>query len=158
MGKTLLVSTLFLAFALTSCTQKPGYEKLADGILLNLGDGADARMVKLTVVSESIIHVTASPTDSFPKSPSLVVVPQTGSAPEWSVEEAEGDVSIITNSLRAKVSMSTGEVVFTDPSGQIILQEKNGGGKVFTAATVENVKTHSIRQIFESSSDEAFYG
>src|SRR5688572_16299148 len=148
MGKTLLVSILFLAFAFTSCTQKPGYEKLDDGILLNFGDGADSRLLKLAVVSESIIRVTATPTDTFPKSASLIVVPQTGTPATWRVEEGEGDVSIITRSLRAKVSLSTGEVVFMDSTGQVILQEKNGGGKSFTPTKVENEKTHSIRQVF----------
>ena len=40
----------------------------------------------------------------------------------------------------------------------MILQENKGGGKTFTPIEVEGTKGYTIRQVFKSPDDEAFYG
>ena len=71
----------------------------------------------------------------------------------------QGDTVIVsTGKINASVLSSTGEVWFTNKKGEIILQENKGGGKTFTPIELEGTKGYSIRQVFESPKDEAFYG
>jgi alpha-D-xyloside xylohydrolase len=160
MKKALLTKIILVALVVGACSRKGGYEKNNEGIIVKLDNtgGKEARMLKLEVISDKIIHVTATPSDSFSTEKSLVVLPGATSTPAWSTEEADDAVTLATSSLRARVSLLTGEVSFMDPAGNIILQEKQGGGKTFEPATVDASKTFHISQVFESPSDEAFYG
>jgi alpha-D-xyloside xylohydrolase len=160
MKKALLTKIILVALVVGACSRKGGYEKNNEGIIVKLDNtgGKEARMLKLEVISDKIIHVTATPSDSFSTEKSLVVLPGATSTPAWSTEEADDAVTLVTSSLRARVSLLTGEVSFMDPAGNIILQEKQGGGKTFEPATVDASKTFHISQVFESPSDEAFYG
>jgi alpha-D-xyloside xylohydrolase len=146
---------LFLCLLVASCDNPP-YEKLDDGVLLRI-KGDQAKQVKLQVISDKIIRVVASPTDTFSKEKSLVVLPQAEKA-EWKISEGEDKVILSTKSLQASVSLSTGEVIFSDSTGRQILSEKQGGGKYFEQTKVENNDFFKIRQVFGSTHDEAFYG
>lgn len=78
--------------------------------------------------------------------------------PDFTVKEEKESIILSTRSLHARVSLNTGEIGFTDPAGNPILNENEGGGKTFRAIEVENTKGYELRQVFESSDDEAFYG
>ncbi len=56
------------------------------------------------------------------------------------------------------MSLITGQVIFCDENDRIILSEPPGGGKSFAPITVEGTEAYTIGQVFESPSDEAFYG
>lgn len=147
---------LFLfCFAVASCS-KPRYEKLEDGILFHPAIG-ESKQVKLQVISDKIIRVVASPTDTFSKEQSLVVLPGS-SKPEWKISGDKDKVTLSTKSLQASVVLATGEVSFADSTGKQILNEKQGGGKYFESTKVEGYDFFKIRQVFESPDDEAFYG
>ncbi|MCO6477773.1 MAG: DUF5110 domain-containing protein [Phaeodactylibacter sp.] len=148
-----------LALAAVSCTPD-NYEKLEDGVLIRLPEGAPdaARMVKLQVVTPDIMHVTATPEDTFSRMESLIAIEKERPAVEWSLKEEGGNIILNTASLSATISRQTGEVTFKDKDGQLLLQEKPGGGKTFTPVTVEGEPFYAIRQVFESPDDEAFYG
>ncbi|KAA6349661.1 Alpha-xylosidase BoGH31A [termite gut metagenome] len=142
----------------TSCTTN-GYEKTPDGVVvkLNRQQNGDARMVRLQMIDDKIIHVSATPKKKFAEGKSLIIVPQT-STRDFEIEESEKSIVLSTKEIRAVVSMETGEVAFTDLNGDVILRENEGGGKSFTPIEVENTKGYSMRQVFESSDDEAFFG
>src|SRR5690606_25154517 len=53
---------------------------------------------------------------------------------------------------------NTGEVSFTDLDGNTIAQERQGGGKSFEPIQLGGQQVYSIRQVFESPDDEAFFG
>ncbi len=151
-----VLAKIILCLTLFSCAQ-PAYEKLADGVLVRL-KGEGTRQVKLQVVADNIIHVVASPTDSFSRDKSLAVLPDLKMETKWKVEESENSVTLSTKSLRATISLLTGEVSFTDSTGKVLLSEKEGGGKYFEKTKVEEYSCNRIRQVFESTDDEAFYG
>jgi len=158
MRKTLLAHLIVLVgISLGCCSNLPKVEKLKDGVVIHLGDGHGAKAVKLSVISDEIVHVEASALDTFSSAKSLMVLPQSEFT-NWKLEESKEEVTLITSKLRAIVKLSTGEVRFTDPSGKILLQEKTGGGKTFTPTDVEKMTCFSIAQVFESPADEAFYG
>jgi len=158
MKKVGLAKIILFAGLIVSCSKPGNYERLSDGIVVRLANGQDAEAIKLQVISDKIIHVVASPSNTFSNFQSLVVLPDLKATSSWKVEEAEGEVAIVTSELKARVSLITGEVSFLDSSGKIVLQEQKNSGKTFTVTTVDGQPSYQIKQVFESPEDEAFYG
>lgn len=151
---------LVLAVVVTACAQKSAFEKQEDGVIVHLtkAEAGKPKAIRLQVISDKIIHVVSSPADTFSTAASLITLPGLKGSSDWKLAEEHGQLILSTQSLKAKVSLATGEVVFTDTTGQVILQEKRGGGQTFQAITVDNEKMYTLRQEFESPADEAFYG
>lgn len=151
---------LVSAFLFTACAPK-NFTKLEDGVLIHLNntDGdTGARQVKYQVVTPEIIHVTATPADSFSKAESLIAAPKERPAANWSLREKGNQLVLKTDALSIIISLQSGEAVFQDQQGNTLLQERQGGGKTFLPANVEGQAFYSVRQVFESPADEAFYG
>ena len=114
------------------------------------------QLVRLQVMGERIIQVSATPENEFNDRPSLAVLPQEKTP--FTVKQ-EGDVvTVSTAEVNASVLKTTGEVWFTDKDGKTILEEEKGGGKRFAPITVDDTKGYTTWQTFESPDDEAFYG
>jgi len=150
----------FLAGILFMSCAKPDFEKTADGLIVHLKkeQSFGLNQVRLQVINDKIIHVSATPDDKFSDEKSLIVVPQTGKQAPFTVEEKNNCAVLSTASLKAFVNLKTGEVNFTDTKGNAVLRENKGGGKSFTPIEVEGAKGYTMRQVFESPDDEAFYG
>ncbi len=150
---------IMAAFSMAGCATFD-FGKRADVILIELGrqKETDAKMMKVQVCAEDIIRVTATPGDSFSSRESLIVEKSKWQPVPYSVIEKDDTIEISTAKVTAKVSVETGEVVFYDKDGRLILQEKPGGGKIISAADVMGEKTYHIQQLFNSPADEAFYG
>ena len=60
-----------------ACTGK-AHEKTGKGIIVNVyqQQPTDVRKVKVEVVGEKLIHVSATPEKSFSKAESLIIVPK----------------------------------------------------------------------------------
>jgi alpha-D-xyloside xylohydrolase len=144
--------------ALGSCAKKAGFERSPDGVIIHPTASSQGKSIRISVIDEHIIRVTAVPGDSFPSDKSLMIVDGLKPFKNWKAEESGETVTISTPSLRAEVSLSTGEVVFKDTTGAVLLQEKQGGGKTFTASNLDGKEVYNIRQVFDSPADEAFYG
>lgn len=106
----------------------------------------DVQLVRLQVMGDKLVHVSATPESKFADPQSLVVIPQKEQTP-FGVEQKGDTVTVVTSELRASVLASTGEVWFTDEEGNMILQENKGGGKTFTPIEVEGTKGYTIRQV-----------
>lgn len=135
-------------------------ERLKDGVLVRLEKpvAGGVKQVKLQVITDKIIRVTASPADSISSTPSLMAVATGTKDVKWTTEEKNNALILKTNALAASVDLTTGEVIFRDLAGHIILQEKQGGGKTFTPAIVDGKPLYKLQQVFESPAGEAFYG
>ncbi|HEX5168162.1 MAG TPA: TIM-barrel domain-containing protein [Cyclobacteriaceae bacterium] len=160
MKRSLLTYLSALSLLAIACSgpKEGSFERTASGIVIHLGSESPARLIRLEPITDEIIHVTASPVDSFVTEKSLMILPELGSTASWDIHESPGEVMIQTARLQATVSLKTGEIVFRDSTGKVILQEQQGGGKTFTETQIEGQKSYSIRQVFESLDDEAFYG
>lgn len=151
------LSLLFLAF-LISCSSAP-WEKISDGVVVHVRkDGKPDHSVRLQVLTDQIIRVSSVPGKHFADKPSLMIIDQLPAVPDYTVEEEEDAIILKTAYLRARVLKATGEVIFTDADGNMILAEKQGGGKSFETVSIEGEDFISIRQQFESPDDEALYG
>lgn len=136
-----------------------GLQKTENGIIVEINQqrSTDVRKVRVEVMGEKLIHVSATPEKNFSEEPSLIIVPQKNKA-GFKVEEQDDEIMVKTSQLCAIVSKATGEVRFTDAAGKQILAEDQGG-RTFTPIKVEGTNGYTVRQVFRSAgNDEAFYG
>lgn len=139
---------------------KSSFTKTEDGIVVNLKNPqpGNAKSIRLQVINDDVIRVTATPSNKFSERKSLITVFPSTQKEGWSVDEKEGNVFLKTATTIANVSLSTGEVIFTDLKGNVLLAENKGGGKSFKDIEVESKKAYTMSQVFESPDDESFYG
>jgi alpha-D-xyloside xylohydrolase len=156
--KNILLLTI-ATFLFTSCIQKR-WEKTDNGIIIHLKDksGKGAKLLKLEPVNDQIIHVIASPTTKISKDKSLCVVGAPSQEIKYDVTESNNTLSLSTAKIKAVVSLSTGQIVFKNPNDEVLLAEPEAGGKSFSPFSIEGTDGYSMRQIFDSPDDEAFYG
>lgn len=147
-----------LAAALAGCgvSASDPWERSDDTVIVRpSADGAAT--VRLQVVADDIIRVTAAPDGRFERSESLMRVASAGDVPAFDVAETDGKLRIDAAGVSAEVSFSDGRVAFFDASGAPLVAEVPGG-RSFEAVEFEGKPYYSIRQRFESPDDEAFYG
>jgi alpha-D-xyloside xylohydrolase len=151
---------LLLGLILTFSSRPGDYAKLDDGIVVRLKKAAvnGAHLVKLQAVTDKIIHITASPLDSFPTQVSLMVEEKKRDPVKWDVKESDDTITLVTKYINARVSLTSGEVLFTDKTGRPVLQEQKMNGRSFVPVTVDGKPAYAVEQVFESPDDEAFYG
>lgn len=152
----------YLLFLLSLIIIQPAFSLVnqEDGISLSLNkkQDTDAQLVRLKIYTPDIIRVTASPVDSFSRRNSLMVIVEPSDNVKSSIKNVGDWKEISTEKITAKVHLKTGEVKFFDKQGNILLQEKENGGKIITPAVVQYERTQHIQQLFQSPPDEAFYG
>jgi alpha-D-xyloside xylohydrolase len=134
------------------------FEKTPNGVVVTLAGNEQGKKIRLEVISDKIVRVTASAADTFSRAASLMILPDIRKSDSFKVAESAGSVILTTPQLSASVSLASGEVSFSDLSGKVLLQEQSGGGKTFTVRDLNGSRGFSVRQIFESPDDEAFYG
>src|SRR4051794_29206073 len=104
-----LIPALVSIILVASCTKPARYHVTEYDVTIHLKD----QVVRLQPVSEKIIRVSATPGDTLTDPQSLSV---TGNAhfKDFQVKEDNDQLLVTTRALRARVSLSSGEVVFTD--------------------------------------------
>lgn len=157
--KHLVWTGLLSALILIGCQSKP-YQRTNGGVIVNLTkvDTQSAKKVRLQVITDDVIRVSASPTGEITDGKSLITVFDKAKPDGWDVTEQNGNVVLKTATTTASVSLATGEVTFSDKDGNILLAENKGGGKSFSDIEVDGKKAYSLHQVFESPEGEAFYG
>ena len=152
-----ILLTLLASAALNACSGVVRQDE--NGVTVKVQSPSDdgPAIVRLEVMGEKIIRVSATPEKKFADPESLVILPSEESTPFEVTQEGE-TVTVSTPAIKANVSTATGEVWFTDASGNVMLAEQQGGGKMFEPIEVDGTRGYSFRQIFESPEDEAFYG
>jgi Alpha-glucosidases, family 31 of glycosyl hydrolases len=154
-----ILPVIIAASLLCSCNQNT-WMKTESGIIVRLNDktGHDARFLKIEPVSENIIHVIASPANKPSPDKSLCVISSPRPGLKYNVTISGDTLILSTSVLKAEVSLSTGQVIFRNANGKVLLAEPAGGGKSFSLISVEGMSGYTMRQIFDSPDDEAFYG
>ncbi|MBK7028133.1 MAG: DUF5110 domain-containing protein [Bacteroidales bacterium] len=152
----IMVSAIIL---ILSCQFKP-YEITGNGVLVKIRktDKKQGFQMKLEVVSDQIIHVKAVPGNSFSDRESLMILADSIKTVPFQCTKEGNELLLETKALIVKVNLTTGEIIYTDTSGKVILAEKQGGGKSFNPVTVQEDEGYSIGQVFESPENEALYG
>jgi alpha-D-xyloside xylohydrolase len=131
------------------------FERTAAGIIVTPESGP-AKRVRLQVVTDRIVRVTAVPTDSLALPESLMIAASSRPTTSFDVTVNPGKVGIKTAHLTAQVTLATGVVAFHDAAGKPVLAEH--GRAAFEPQTIEGKRFYRIRQQFNPDSDEAYYG
>lgn len=168
-----------ILFATTTLMALPvsaiGYTKTNNGITVKVTETTTSikdftnapKLVRIEILDEGTVHVSATAEEQFADRPSLIVVPQK-KYDNYTVKEGNGMVTLTTPKINAHVLTTTGEVWVTDHNGRAILKEIQGGGKAFRPytctqihadGTPETYSGWSTRTVFENiHPDEAIYG
>ncbi|MDK2969838.1 MAG: alpha-D-xyloside xylohydrolase, partial [Bacteroidota bacterium] len=159
--KNLYYIIIFISFVIfsSSCASK-SFQRVENGIVLSIKekDSIPAQKIKIQVVNDKVVHVQATADKDFSQEKSLITVSNLQYTDKFKVSETDKEVVLSTDLLRVTINKSTGEIAFFDKQNNPILLENKGGGKTFTPIEVEGTKGYTLRQIFESQNDEAFYG
>ena len=156
-SKILLLATAVALLPL-SCGPKD-YSVKGNSVTVKLqapAEGGPAQ-VRLQVLGEKIIRVSATPDKKFNDRKSLVVLPVKEKTP-FTVTAEGGLVKVATSAVTATVDPATGKLNFTDAAGKTLLASGAGGKMAFAPIEVEGKKAFSTQVVFDSPADEAFYG
>jgi alpha-D-xyloside xylohydrolase len=127
-------------------------QQQADGaqIALKLG------ILKLQVCSDSIVHVTYSPTSQIPEQKNFVVVKNSWPATKWTLSSGEEAISITTGRLKITVVRKDASVAFSDSAGKQLFQQTELN---MQPVVVHGEKTYHA-ELFSKlwGSYESFYG
>ncbi len=168
--KTLMVG----AFSMTALTMAAAEVQQNGNKVMVKPDGGQAKVICLEVMNDNIIRVRATSESALPvKKPSLMIVPQIAPAKKtYTISEDEQSVIVKAKNVTAVVNKATGAIVFFDATGKQLLKEAKDGKKFqnFTVpereygvrnigGVTEEMK-HGLtwQMLFDSPSDEAFYG
>jgi len=135
--------------------QTKSFTNAEDGIIVSSKSTGEA--IKLQVITDKIIRVCVSPEKAFKNSKSLIVLNDIQGKAKWNATEANGEVVLKTAEINAAITLSNGQLKFTDKAGKPILTEK-GNGRRFEEDTYDGDVFYKLSQTFVSPEDEAFYG
>jgi alpha-D-xyloside xylohydrolase len=154
----LCTCTYFSTALFTPAVAQDVYKKVTDGIIVKLPQKSmqDASLLRLQIISDKIIHVTATPESSFSTSKSLMAIDGAKSPVSWGVVQKDNQLLLSTSSVIAHVWLPQGTVSFTDKVGKLILGES--AERTFVAVSNNGESSYHIVQSFNSPADEAIYG
>ncbi|HNT92396.1 MAG TPA: glycoside hydrolase family 31 protein [Bacteroidales bacterium] len=157
---TVALAAMFVTAILAGSCSGESYRRTDNGIIVKLNARSDfpGQTIRLQVINDRIIRVSAIPSGEFPETASLMTTPQSKGNAEFTIEKGEDNVVLSTSLLSAKVSLRTGEVSFTGNDGTVFLAEQEGGGRSFLPVMAMDETGYAVRQQFESYPDEAIYG
>ena len=128
-------------------------ERLRDGIRLETPDG----FLTVQVKTDSIVRVTFARDRAFRGDDMVVIGPQPGAIPRWTLSSNPREVVVSTTRLAATIDRSDGRVTFADSSGRIVLAESAAGHRL-TPAVVQGEETLQVQQTWQAQNDESLYG
>ena len=133
---------LLVAALLASCGSGP-YKKEAGGVTVSVSNPEEAgvRKVRLQVYGDKIIRVSATPDSKFADEPSLAVLERPADV-KFDIENTDSTVSVVTSEIKATVALASGDVMFYDKEGKLILAEADGG-REFSPVEVEGTKGYT---------------
>ena len=157
-----MIRLLILAafFSLFVPQADKNWEKTDKGVIIHLKGSRSktTKLLKVEVINDCIIHVLASPSERFRTRKSLCVIDSSSSAPAFITAANNEELVLSTSEIRARISLTTGQIEFSDRNNNVILKESGEHERSFSPVTVEDSSGYRMRQVFESPPDEAFYG
>jgi alpha-D-xyloside xylohydrolase len=127
-------------------------EKQPQGLLLHMQAG----LMRLTVCTDSIIHIEYTPTTSFPTQPNYVVVKTTWPTAEWKSGTAAGVTTLSTARLTVKINHEDGVLDYRNAQGRSLVTE---GPKSMMPEEVDGEHTYRAETVMKIyGSHEALYG
>jgi alpha-D-xyloside xylohydrolase len=125
-----------------------------DGITCKLDKG----MMKVKICMDNMVEVKYTSLPVFLDKPSLVVINDWKTTPDFTVTENTIEIVITTASLKVIVNRQSNSIKYADLSGNIILSEDDSQGKIMTASIIAGISVYNCTIQFNSQADESLYG
>jgi alpha-D-xyloside xylohydrolase len=139
-----------LAFAAAAA---PVMEQEPDGMALHLASGE----LRIQVVSDSVVRVAFSASESFFSRTSIDRVPLAPTTTDFKISKSSAGFTLATAKLQVIVDQETGAVSFADSTGHPLLSE-TPGSRSLEPASVQGEATFHIQQKWKAREDESLYG
>lgn len=158
-------STIFILITLvmTACHREP-YSIKDNVVTIHLSDPepSGTKMLRLTAVTDKVIHVSATPDSRWHDKASLITVEQNGNQEStWTTVTQDDDTLVVrTSEVVAHISLKTGSLRFTDKNARPLLTNTPTEAMTFQPITApdDGSQGYTTRLRFLSPDDEAFYG
>jgi alpha-D-xyloside xylohydrolase len=139
-------------------TSAQKFTRVDDGIIVypDQSTSGNAQTVRLSVINDKIIRVTASASNAFNDS-SLIILNHS-SQKNFTVNDLNDSIQLKTAALTASIKKKSGAVSFYDANGKSILQEKQDNGRSLVPAVFDGESLFNIQQTFTTTPDDALYG
>src|SRR5690242_11415371 len=151
--KSFTVVLFCVLYAMAAKAQVRSFKKTAFGVSFNLDKG----WMNLYLVKNDLVEVKYSMLNEMSAKKSLVVLPVSSYAKDFSVKENNGDVILTTARLQIKVNKKTNAITYSDLKGNVILAESLQN-KQMRDTTIAGINTYSCATSFDSPKDEALFG
>ncbi len=152
------IFALPLSLLLTVACGVSDYKTTVDGVIVNVrnpvADGA--HKVRLQVMSDRIVRVSATPDKAFHDRNSLIILPDARSDVDFVVHNGDETVDLQTSALHVRVNKNNGTVDFTDAAGNRITNEYKPAS--FKPIQVDGTHGYSTINIFDTDPEEGIYG
>lgn len=148
--KKVTMQAIVAALCLTACSS--GYKSVEGGIEVKTTKTSET--VRLQVMSDRIVRVTAVNSNEIKPNESLIIVPQQNKT-KFSVDENDAYITLRTKALDVVVNSDDGKVTFKDKDGNVILGEDGRSYKPFDDSGKPAL---SVRQKWNADDNEAYYG
>jgi alpha-D-xyloside xylohydrolase len=146
-----LALPLLLSLCFTLKAQETPFTRQPDGITIHV----TGQTVRVQVITDSILHITATPTGATLR-PSIAVIAQPSTSTPWQASSSASEAILTTARIKATVNLATGAISFADAhTGAPILAE---AARTLTPAEVQGEKTWHIEQQWLPNSDESLFG
>jgi alpha-D-xyloside xylohydrolase len=158
------IAAIFAALLLCACNAEQPAEATLDwhrtehGVITGPGNG-EFRYVRLQLLSDDIIRVTATPQDDFDNLPDTLMIVAQAQPTAFDVQRQGDELQVVTAKMAAVVSLRDGSVRFEDPNGSVMLAEAGRSLAVvsFDPGPVDE-DSYAIRQRFRRGDGEAYFG
>jgi alpha-D-xyloside xylohydrolase len=116
--------------------------------------------VEVTVCTDSVIHVVATPDGQPDTSSRPWMLPQEQSCPGAKFRFAEDGklASLTTAKLKVQFSLDRGNITFLQADGRPLLREGDAVPRTYQPETIDDEKLYGMTERFSPDSAEAFYG
>jgi len=157
--KKLIISASLFIVSESIIAQAYKFQQLEDGIKIYPTKelSGNAQAVQIQFVRDNIVHIISSPTVDIHTRESLLTVYQPEKV-SFKTEKQNNKLLLISNSITVTADLQTGSVSFADLNGQPILTERSANGRNILPAVFEGKSVYSLRQTFETNTDDAWYG
>ena len=127
----------------------------AGGVQMQMETG----ILRLEPWEDGVIRVQYCPGKIITPPATSAVLPSKHSLVTWHADlDGPGPVVVSTSKLSASVDRCSGALSFREPSGKVLLQEPQGGGKRMDPVQVKGQPFYQTEQTFLSPADESLYG
>ena len=134
---------------------EPGrWKATVDGVVVAL-EGQAFRQLRLQLVSEDIVRVTATPGEGFDDLPDTLMVVAEPETVDFTVRQQGDTVVLTTHALSAEISLDSGAVQFRNTAGELLLAE---AGRSLATPLTDSANSFSVRQQFHQYENEGLYG